>query len=72
MKITAINRKGTLRVVLVVLALAVLAQVCTADLESYDCETASKGCSSQGTCTDFGYCICDDGFLGFDCSGSKF
>ena len=41
------------------------------DIASHDCETSDTPCTGQGTCTDFGYCICDDGFSGFDCSTSK-
>ena len=28
-------------------------------------------CNSQGFCTDFDYCICNDGFSGADCETGK-
>lgn len=30
--------------------------------------TCPSNCSSNGNCTVFGDCICDEGFYGFDCS----
>ena len=59
-------------IMLFIICLSLLPIFYKCNLDTYDCETDSRACSEQGTCTDFGYCICDDGFLGFDCSSGIF
>ena len=53
------------------LCFIILPYIFKCNLETHDCENFDPPCTEQGTCTDFGYCICDDGFEGFDCSTSK-
>lgn len=33
--------------------------------------TCPSNCSDNGNCTTFGFCICEDGYYGDDCSQGK-